>query len=152
VTGARPLVAALAAVAVVLGVYLALGGASYEPTPTANPCVQRPWRDPGNLQAVLEQVALSGLDGAACELHVSREELVLALRNDEAIAEFSAEHGIARKDAEAAVRDGLLRAVDDAHDAGALSGLVASVVRRGIETVPPSLILDTLKRLRGLVG
>jgi len=152
VTGVRPLVAALAAVAVVLGVYLALGGASYAPTPTANPCVQRPWRDPGDVQSVLEQVALSGLDGAACELHVSREELVLALRDDEAIAEFSAEHGIARADAETAVRDGLLRAVDDAHDAGALSGLVESVIRRGIESVPPSLILQTLERLRGLVG
>lgn len=151
-TGVRPLVAALAAVAVVLGVYLALGGASYAPTPTANPCVQRPWRDPGDVQSVLEQVALSGLDGAACELHVSREELVLALRDDEAIAEFSAEHGIARADAETAVRDGLLRAVDDAHDAGALSGLVESVIRRGIESVPPSLILQTLERLRGLVG
>jgi hypothetical protein len=152
VTGARPLYAALAAVALVLGVYLALGGASYAPTPTANPCVQRPWRDPGNVQSVLEQVALSGLDGAACKLHVSREELVLALRDDEAIAEFSAEHGIAREDAETAVRDGLLRAVDDAHDAGALSGFVAGLIRRGIESVPPSLILDTLERLRGLVG
>ena len=151
-TGARPLLAALAAVAILLGVYLALGGSSYAPTPTANPCVERPWRDPGNVQSVLEQVALSGLDGAACKLHVSREELVLALRNDEAIAEFSAEHGISRDDAETAVRDGLLRAVDDAHDAGALSGFVAGLVRRGIETVPPSLMLATLERLRGLVG
>lgn len=151
-TGIRPLVVALAAVAVVLGTYLALGGASYAPTPVANPCAQRAWRNPGNVQSVIEQIALSGLDGAACKLHVSREELVLALRNDESIDEFAAQHGISRAEAETAVRDGLLRAVSDAREAGALSGFVASLIRRGIETVPPSLLLDALERLQGLVG
>jgi len=148
----RPLLVAVVAVAILLGTYLALGGASYAPTPVADPCVPREWRDPGNVQSVIEQIALSGLDGAACDLHVSREELVLALRDDEAIDEFSAEHGISREEAETAVRDGLLRAVDDAQQADALSGFVAGLIRRGIENVPPSLVLDTLQRLRGLVG
>jgi hypothetical protein len=151
VSRAAPLLAAIAAVAAVVGLYLALGGASYEPTAVADPCAKREWRDPGGVQAVLEQVALSGLDGAACELHVSREELVLALRDDASLDAFAAAHGVSRQDAERAVRDGLLRAVDDAEQAGALSGLLASLVRRAVESVPPSLVLDTLERLRGFV-
>jgi hypothetical protein len=146
-----PLLVVAAAVVAVLGTYLALGGASYEPTPVADPCTPREWRDPGGLEAVLEQIALSGLDGAACTLDVSREELVLALRDDASLDSFAAAHRISRRDAEAAVRDGLLRAVGDAEQAGALSGLVAAVVRRTVESVPPRLVLDTLQRLRGLV-
>ena len=148
---AAPLLVSVGAVAALLVTYLALGGGSYKPTPVADPCASREWRDPGDLQAVLEQIALSGLDGAACKLGVSREELVLALRDDASLDSFAAAHDISRVDAEAAVRDGLLRAVDDAKQAGALSGLVASVVRRTVESIPPQLVLETLQRLRGFV-
>ena len=148
---ALPLLAAIGAVACVLVPYLALGGASYEPTPVADPCETREWRDPDDLGAVLEQVALSALDGAACELGVSREDLVLAVRNEDALDAFAAAHGISRADAEQAVRDGLERAVDDAEEAGALSGFVVSLVRRLVESVPPWLLLDALESLGGLL-
>jgi hypothetical protein len=146
-----PLLVALGAVAAVIGTYAALGGGSYEPTPVADPCRTRDWRDPGGLQEVLEQVALSALDGAACELGVSREELVLALEDDESLDAFADRHGISREDAEQAVSDGLSRAVDDAEEAGALSGFVAGIVRRAVEGVPPNLVLDLLERLQGLL-
>jgi hypothetical protein len=138
---------ALAAVAAVLVPYLALGGASFEPTPVADPCVTREWRDPGGLSEVLEQVALSALDGAACELGVSREDLVLAVRDEEALDAFAEEHGISRADAEQAVRDGLERAVDDAEEAGALPGFLASLAREAADAVPPWLLLEALERL-----
>ena len=148
---ALPLLAAIGAVACVLVPYLALGGASYEPTPVADPCVTREWRDPDDLSAVLEQVALSALDGAACELGVSREDLVLAVRSEAALDAFAAAHGISRADDEQAVRDGLERAVDDAEEAGALSGFVVSLARRVVESVPPWLLLDALESLGGLL-
>ena len=147
----RRLLVAPVAVAAVLVPYLALGGASYEPTPVADPCVARDWRDPGGLQAVLEQIALSTVDGAACELGVSREDLVLALRDEESLDAFADEHGIARGDAERAVEDGLDRAIEDARDAGALSGFVASLVVRAVDAVPPWLLLDALDELRGFL-
>jgi hypothetical protein len=137
-------------VAAVLVPYLALGGASYEPTPVADPCARREWRDPGDLQAVLEQVALSALDGAACELGVSREELVLAVRDEASLDAFAAEHGLSRADAEQAVQDGLGRAIDDAEEAGALPAFVASLARRAVETLPPWLLLEALESLRSL--
>ena len=72
--------ATVAAVALVVA-YLALGGASYAPAKVADPCATRDWREPQGVEEVAEQIALSGLDGAACELDVSREEMVLALAN-----------------------------------------------------------------------
>lgn len=146
-----PVIAALGAVVAVLAPYLALGGASYEPTPVADPCVVRDWRDPGGVQTVLEQVALSALDGAACELGVSREDLVLAVRDEASLDAFAIEHGISRADAEQAVKNGLERALDDAEEADALPGLVVSVARRAVEALPPWLVLDALESLRGVL-
>lgn len=148
---ALPLLVALGLVAAVVVPYLALGGASFEPTPVADPCATREWREPGGLQEVLEQVALSALDGAACELGVSREDLVLAVRSEEALDVFAEEHGLSRPDAERAVQDGLERAIDDAEEAGALPGVVASLARRAVETVPPWLLLEALEGLGGLL-
>ena len=148
---ATPLLAALGAVVAVLVPYLALGGASYEPTPVADPCVVRDWRDPGGVQTVLEQVALSALDGAACELGVSREDLVLAVSDEASLDAFAIEHGISRADAERAVDNGLERALDDAEEADALPSFVASLARRAVEVLPPWLVLDALDSLRGLL-
>ena len=148
---AAPLLVAIAAVAAVVVPYVALGGGSYEPTPVADPCLKREWRDPGDLQAVLEQVVLSAIDGAACELGTSREELVLALRDERSLDAFAAEHRIARADAERAIEDGLERAVAEAQAAGDLSGFFASLIARSVKTLPPWLILETLERLRGLL-
>jgi hypothetical protein len=131
--------------------YIALGGASFEPTPVGDPCVAREWRDPGGVQEVLEQVALSALDGAACDLGVTREDLVLAVRDEEALDAFAAEHGITRADAERAVHDGLERAIDDAEDAGALPGVLASLARSAADAVPPWLLLETLERVGSLL-
>ena len=142
---------AVGLVASVVVPYLALGGASFEPTPVADPCAAREWRDPGDLGEALEQIVLSALDGAACELGVSREDLVLAVRSEEALDDFADEHGISSDDAEQAVRDGMLRAVDDAEEAGAIGESVASLARRVVETVPPWLVLETLESLEFLL-
>jgi hypothetical protein len=149
---AAPIVVALVAVAAVIVPYLALGGASYKPTPSADPCHARAWRNPGNTQQTLEQIVLSALDGTACRLHVSREDLVLALADESSLDKFANEHGISKTEAEQAVRDGLVRAVDDAERAGALTGLVGTLVRGAVERIPPRLILELLQQLRGLVG
>ena len=147
-----PFLVALAAVAAVIVPYLALGGASYKPSPVADPCRTREWRNPGGVQEVLEQVVLSALDGAACRLDVSREELVLAVADEQSLDAFAAEHGISRADAERAVGDGLLRAVDDAEEAGALAGGIAELVRSAVHRIPPRLALALLLQLQGWTG
>ena len=115
--------------------YVALGGGSLEPTRVADPCVQREWRDTGELQAVVEHVALSALDGAACELGTSREELVLAVRDEKSLDAFAAEHRIARADAERALQASLDRSIAEAVRAGDLPALAAALVASSVKSL-----------------
>jgi len=142
-----PLLAALGLVMVVVVPYLALGGGRFEPTPVADPCEPRDRSPADGLGETIERIALTAVDGVACELGVSREDLVLSLRSEDALMAFSREQGIERGELEQAITDGLVRAVDDAADAGDLPSLVAPLVRRAAESVPPWLILETLERL-----
>jgi hypothetical protein len=141
------------AVAVSVGLvalYLALGGASYEPAKAANPCAPRDWRNPGGFQEVAEQIVLSALDGTACKLLVSREDLVLALADSGSLDRFAREHGITNREAEELVRSGLLRAVDDAQRAGAVGDTTAGLLRLLARNVPVDELLDLLQRLQSL--
>ena len=142
-----PLLIAFGLVAVVVVPYLALGGGRFEPTPVADPCEARDRPEAAGLGETIERIALTAVDGVACELGVSREDLVLALRSEEALAAFSDEKGLDREELEQAITDGLVRAVDDADETGALPVFVAPLVRRAAESVPPWLILETLERL-----
>jgi hypothetical protein len=137
---------AAAAVALVV-LYLALGGASYAPAKVADPCAARNWRDPQGFQEVAEQIVLSSLDGAACDLHVSREEMVLALANRDSRERFAREHGITNERLEQLVRVGLLRAIDDAEQADALNPTVADLLRGIVRRIPVDALLDLLDQL-----
>ncbi len=131
------LVGSAAALSVVLvAVYLAAGGGSYEPTPVADPCAPRAWTSPEDLEESAQQFLLSALDGAACELGVSREELAAALATDESREEFAAEQGIDDLRLEFALRAGVRRAIDDAETAGVLSPLVATGLRALANRLP----------------
>ena len=145
----RAIAWAVAAAVALVVVYLALGGASYAPAKVADPCQPRDWRDPQGVEEVAEQIALSGLDGAACELDVSREEMVLALANSDSRAQFAREHGVSNERLEELVRDGLLRAIDDAEQADALNPTIADLLRGIARNVPVDELLDLLERLPG---
>jgi hypothetical protein len=152
VTRARILVVgALVASLVLVGVYLAAGGASYTPEKSANPCKHRPWRNPGNLQQIAEQISLSALDGAACELGVSREALAQALTTEQARDRFAKRYGIDDAKLAEAIRAGLVRAVTDAEDAGALSPLIAGPLRGFVEDIPLDQAIELVKNGSSLV-
>jgi hypothetical protein len=120
---------AIAAATALVALYLVLGGGSYEPTPVADPCAHRAWRDPHGVEESAQQFALSALDGAACKLDVSRETLAIALATPESRKQFAAAYGIGDAEFEAAVRAGVKRGIDDAVAAGALNPLVATGLR-----------------------
>jgi hypothetical protein len=142
-----PLLVSLALVAAVVIPYVALGGGSFEPTPVADPCQPRDRSEAEGLGETMERIALQAVDHVACDLAVSREDLVLALRSEEAFDRFTRENGIDREEAEDAIHEGLVRAVDEAEDDGTLPGFIAPIVRKAAESVPPWLILETLERL-----
>jgi hypothetical protein len=80
-----PLIAVLL-VAAVLGVQLAAGGGDFVPRRPADPCAPRPVPPlPAELEPVAERIVLLGLDGAACRLGFSREQLVLALAEPDSL-------------------------------------------------------------------
>jgi hypothetical protein len=146
----RAIVGATAVVVVLVVVYLALGGASYAPAKVADPCVQREWRNPGGVSHVAEQIVLSALDGAACKLGVTREEIVLAFGSRDSLKRFARAHGISDKQLDQLVRTGLLRAVDDAENAGAIGTTTADLLRGVVKRIPVSGLLDLLGQLPGL--
>jgi hypothetical protein len=142
-----PLLVAIGLVAAVIVPYVALGGGSFEPTPVASPCTLRAYPEAEGLGETIERIALTAVDRVACRLGVSREELVLALRSEDAFDAFTRENGIDRAEAERAIHEGLVQAVDEAEQDGTLPGLIAPLVKKAAESVPPWLILDTLERL-----
>lgn len=145
----RALGLSTAAAALLVGVYLALGGASYAPAKVADPCAPRDWSEPEGLPEVGEQIVLSALDDAACELGVSREEIVLALEDRDALASFAREHELDDREIERLVVTGLERAVSEAERAGVLTPAFADALRNAFASVP---IGDVIRLLDEVVG
>jgi hypothetical protein len=107
--------AATVAAALLVAAYVLLGGATYGPTPVADPCAARarPAVDATQL------VALEALDGTACTLRMSRETLVRSLLDGRL------PRGVTADDLTAALGDG----IDRAQREGSLPGLAATGLR-----------------------
>jgi hypothetical protein len=133
----RALLAAIVASAALLGAYVALGGGDREPTAPPDPCTLQAEQGAGGVTATLERVGLNALAGAACELGVSRERLLLAVSGERPI-------GVDDERREDAFRAGLRQAVDEEEQAGRLGGTQAFLVRAAIEALPVDAILDRL--------
>jgi len=143
-TPARILAAVLLSGVALLGVELGKGALS-EPAPRlADPCQPRPGRT-GGIDATIQRIVLDGLDGAACRLHTTREELVLSLGGNH--PRRWDEHTI-----EVALRAGLLRSIDEAGRRGDLPGFAASLLRRLVERAPLARLVSGGLSLRDLLG
>ena len=142
--GLGVLFAAIIASLLLVAAYIVAGG-PVAPDKAADPCDARPWTNPGNVEEAAQQFALSAADGAACELGVSREELTRSIAADETRQAFLDEHDLSESDLEDALRAGLNRAVDDAENAGALSGLAATGIRAAIRLMPMSVMIGLLE-------
>jgi hypothetical protein len=141
-------VAALVAAAVVLlAVELGMGAWGFGATRTENPCTAPSPDLGGGFDATVQRIVLDGLNGAACRLHTTREELVLSLRpssgsrprwDDETIQD--------------AVRAGLVHAIDKAEDRGDLPGLIAILLREAARHAPVKVLISGGSRLSDLLG
>jgi hypothetical protein len=131
------LAALLLAAAVLVGVELGKGAASYGSAQIENPCRFRTFEGSG-LDATVQRVVLDGLDGAACRLGVSREVLVLSLAGGGGFPHTKLD----RARIEKALRAAMLEAVDRAERRGDVPGFLVPLLRRAIESAP----LDALIR------
>ena len=74
----RRIAVVLAAGAVLLVVEISLGAFHFGQPRLADPCTSKPAFEGGGIDGEVQRFALSGLNGAACKLHTTREELVLS--------------------------------------------------------------------------
>jgi hypothetical protein len=140
------LLALLVAAVTLIAVELGKGAASSGPA-VANPCKPRAPFPGHGLDATIQRIVLDGLDGAACRLHTSREELVLSLGPDsEARPRRWDEHTI-----EVAVRAGLRRSVDEAEQRGDIPPFIARVARRVVAEAPIDVLIRGGIRLSDLI-
>jgi MFS family permease len=125
-------VVAAAALALVVGV-LAAGGSDLGKSQIADPCATRVREGGGGFDATLQGVVLDGLSGAACDLGVTREALVLSFAPE---GVQGAEIPWSPEQIEDSIRAGTIRAIDDAEDRGTLNSVVADVLRGIVRRVP----------------
>jgi MFS family permease len=111
--------------------YVALGGASYGPTQIADPCAPR-----GRPQGVgkTQLTLLAAVDGAACDLRLTREDMLLTL------LDRRRPPGVSEDELGDALRSG----VDRAQREGALGGLAATALRFALRIGGAKLLIDRL--------
>jgi hypothetical protein len=146
------IVGSIVAALLLVGAYLAAGGSSYEPKQVQDPCQPRPWSDPQTLGQIANQFTISALDGAACQLGVTRETLALALTTPERRERFEKRYGIDDEKLAKAIRAGLVRAVDDAEEAGALSPLIALPLRQAVQRIPLEQAIEIINDAQGFLS
>jgi hypothetical protein len=99
--------AAVAALALAATQAAAATAAEPDPVVIANPCDSRDLPGTGGVEGLVQDVALRALDRAACEFGSSREELAIALVDEEAAARYQEDHGVDPRSAEDLVRGAL---------------------------------------------
>ena len=144
-------VAVLAALLVgslaLLIVELANGATGAVSPAIARPCEARQPFDGQGLDATVQRVVLEGLDGAACKLGTSREQLVLSLSPASRRERPSNRHTI-----EAAVREGLVHAVDAEAQQGHIPALLVPLLHRLVRSTPFEKLIQGGISLGSLLG
>jgi MFS family permease len=125
----------------VLAAEVAAGAAGYGRYAELDGCTASVDPYPGRgADAAVQRLVLSTVNGAACELGVSRERMLLSL---DARTRLSGPP-LTRADLERAVRAGLSRAADDSERRGDLPSWAARLARKAAEHAPVDWLADRL--------
>ena len=135
------------AAAVLIVIELANGALDYGESKVADPCVPRATFPGEGFQDTIQRIVLDGLDGAACELNTTREELVLSLDPD-----LGRNVDWDRETLERAVRAGLLESIADAEARDSIGGLAARLLREVVERAPLDWLIQGGSSLADLLG
>jgi MFS family permease len=143
-------VAALGIVAVaVLAAELAGGARQTGEFDAQDPCTAPPDPYPGDgLDASIQRIALSTLNGAACDLGTTRERLVLSLDESSGFDDVDWDQDTL----EQALQAGAHRAIDDADERDAIPGWTADALGFVVDRAPIGWLLDSLDDLPSLPG
>ena len=122
--GRTALAALAAAAAILIVVELALGSLHFGETKLADPCTAKP----PSVDGVIQRLGLSALNGAACELGATREELVLSFVPSAGTKPIRWD----KETIDRALRSGFDRAAKDVAGNGILGGVLAFVLREAL--------------------
>jgi len=147
-----PVFLAVLVSALLVGAYAVAGGTSYSPSGVADPCAPRELPHASGVSGQIEQIVLRAADGVACEIGVSREDLVLSLRSSEKFHQLAADNGIDEHELETTLRAGLIRAIDQAVAQGAMSSETAGSLKAAIGLLPLDLLLELVRRGAGILS
>ncbi len=127
-------IAVIAGFGLIAGSFVA-GAADVGEFVEADPCTAGADPHPGSgLDTAVQRIALSTLNGAACELGTTRERLVLSLDGNSGYRDVQWDDATLEK----AMRSGADRAIDDADDRGTIPGWAASILHFAVEHAPLS--------------
>lgn len=135
------------AAAVLIALEMANGALDYGESKVADPCEPRAAFPGDGFQATIQRIVLDGIDGAACELNTTREELVLSLD-----PELGRDVEWDRETLERAVRAGLLESIDDAEARDSIGGLEARIMREVVERAPLDVLIEGGAAIGDLFG
>jgi hypothetical protein len=141
------LLAAIAVSLLLVTGYRAAGGGSYAPERPASPCLPRQWAPVSSLDSAENNLALSTLDGAACDLHVSAADLALAFASPHTLEQFQSARGISDLELAAAAKSGIVRAFADGERSGEINSTLAGILQAGAQAVPEKWLADQARRL-----
>jgi hypothetical protein len=114
-----------AGVPLLIGAELAAGARDVGEYHAADACTAAPDPYPGSgMDATVQRIALSTINGAACNLHVTREYLLLSLDRNSGYGGITWNKATTEK----ALKAGAHRAIDDAEDRGTLPGWAGSML------------------------
>jgi hypothetical protein len=133
----RRLAVLLGLAAMLLVVELALGAIHFGQPKLADPCTSKPAFEGGGLDGEVQRFALSGLNGAACKLHTTREELVLSFVPAAGTKRVRWD----RQTIEDALRSGFDRAFHDTEQRG-VAGFVIGHILEVVLGAPLDYFLD----------
>lgn len=127
----------LAAAMLLIVVELSTGSIGFGKPKLADPCTAKPAFKGGGLDGEVQRFALSGLNGAACRLHTTREELVLSFVPAAGTKAVRWD----RPTIDAALRAGFQQAFEDTEDRG-LAGYVIGHILEVVVGAPLDFFLD----------
>jgi len=134
----------LAAAVVFLAAELGVGAWGFGEVKRVDPCTATTPSLGSGFDAALQRIVLDGLNGAACLLHTTREQLVEA---------FGSKNGRwSDEQIQAAVRVGLVGAIDRAEHRGEIPGIVAPLLREVAKHAPIKFLMQNGSSLTGLLG
>lgn len=148
--GVAIVVIALVLAGGLVGGYAALGGAdrwSVAEAAASDPCAEREPIEGGGSGGEIEaaRILLTSLDGAACELGVPREDLLLALGREPDLAAASTALGVPEVRLEEAVLGAISAAVAEEQSAGRLPPLAGTAIDLLLQVVPANQLLSTVR-------